>query len=294
MTSGATDKGDLSVTALYTSAVWWWAELPHAELLITPQARAVFRVTNAVLTVAGCLVGQRLSLRHGLRGRHRTLDALAAASGVECFLELASGLSRRGVSQVLVAQSQGRGVEYTEVDLPHVVRHKRELLERTSEGRAALRQLKLVAADVSDVDLTTLVPADPDPVCVIAEGLLMYLTPDQQQGLWRRVAALLADRPGSTLLFDLTPEAERPQVGWVGRALGRAMQWFTRGRGFEPDQRSRTSLIQELRDCGFTEVQVHDAHSESGASQAIGVRPVPMVVFACGGAVVPYPGTIGS
>ena len=114
----------------------------------------------------------------------------------------------------------------------------------------------------------------------------MYLNADQQRALWRRVAQVLAPRPGSLLLFDLTPTGEQPKVGWVGRILGRLMRAFTRGRGFERDQRTRTALIEELKASGFREVTVHDAQTE--------VPAVPMVVFACGGAMLLYPGIIGS
>ena len=41
--------GDLSVTALYTSATWTWGALPNADLFDHRDARRVFRVVNAVL-----------------------------------------------------------------------------------------------------------------------------------------------------------------------------------------------------------------------------------------------------
>src|SRR5438128_8918842 len=45
--------GDLSITALYTSAVWAWGRVPCAHLLATTDAKRVFDVTNAALAVTG-------------------------------------------------------------------------------------------------------------------------------------------------------------------------------------------------------------------------------------------------
>src|SRR5262249_32888522 len=42
-------KGDLSVTALYTSGVWTWGGLSYAHLYATTDAKRVFDATNAAL-----------------------------------------------------------------------------------------------------------------------------------------------------------------------------------------------------------------------------------------------------
>ena len=52
-------RGDLTVTALYTSETWVWGGFDQAELLATPEARSVFRVTNTFLAL-----GRLLHPRH--------------------------------------------------------------------------------------------------------------------------------------------------------------------------------------------------------------------------------------
>jgi len=244
-------KGDLSVTALYTSQTWAWGGLSCAPLLETPEARLVFRITNAALFLAGLLRRDLPSLKCSLLQRHAMIDRLIADEAPRQVLELASGLSRRGA-----AVSQDAALRYTEVDLPHVVARKRVLLERTAEGRAVLERpnLRLVAADVTDAPLADLV-AKGERLFVIAEGLFMYLSPDVQRRLWAKVRRLFDATPG-TFAFDLVPACEQPQPGAVGRALESLMKRFTGGRSFERDTRTRQDVAVELHEAGFARVEM--------------------------------------
>jgi O-methyltransferase involved in polyketide biosynthesis len=248
----SSQPGDLTVTALYTSQVWLWGGFRCAELFATDQARAVFRVTNAVLGLLRLFRRRLPSLRHSLAQRHALFDRALAESGARVVLELAAGLSERGARV-----SEDPATRYVEVDLPGVIATKRALLERSAEGRAVARRenLQLVAADLADLELPDLVDGR-QSVCVIAEGIAMYLEAPAQRSLWSRVAALCARSPGSVFLFDLVPFVEQPRAGWLGRALGAAMRLFTRGRGFAFDARGRDALVEELRDCGFAEVEL--------------------------------------
>ncbi len=278
-------RGDLAITALYTSGVWWWAELPGAQLLISSEARGVFRATNAALWLASWFQADPRSLRGGLAQRHALIDDLAAGCGAACFVELAAGLSRRGVHF-----SADPARRYVEVDLPAVIAHKEALLARTPEGRGVLQRpnLRRIAADVASVSLPELIDAPgPDgPLCVIAEGLLMYLDATQQRALWQKIAGWLADHPGSTFLFDLVPEGEQPPPGRLGRWLGWCMRRFTGGRGFVTDARDRHDLQRELLACGFSSVSLCEPPTASAPPDGTRERPpIPMLVFACHGPV---------
>ena len=196
------DEGDLTVTALYTSATWAWARFDGAELFLTPEAGAVFSVTNLVMGLARLFRRDVPSLKWSLAQRHAVIDHLA--DGATQIVELAAGLSRRGVTF-----SARPGVRYVEVDLPAMIHRKEALLARTEAGLAVRARASLVrvAADVRELELGTLV--GPGPVCVIAEGLLMYLDAEAQRGLWARIAGFLGPR-GGTFLFDLVPAIEQP------------------------------------------------------------------------------------
>ncbi len=249
-------EGDLTVTALYTSQVWRWGGLAGAELFDTPIARTVYRITNLFLFLVRLFRWRMRSLKHSLLHRHTFLDAVLRGAGARRVLELAAGLSRRGV-----AFSQDAAVAYTEVDLPSVVAAKRALLDRSEVGRAvaARRNWRLVAADVTALDdaaLDALAPSAPGAeLFVVAEGLFMYLEAEGQRALWARLAGLLQRAGGGRLLFDLVPAVEQPPPGLLGRALGWLMGRFTGGRGFARDERGREQILAELRAAGFTEVE---------------------------------------
>ena len=241
-------EGDLSVTALYTSEAWTWGGFDGAELLATKEAKSVFDVTNLVLGFVRLFRWDLPSLRHSLVQRHVMIDRLVR--GAARVLELAAGLSRRGVSM-----SRDLTVDYVEVDLPPVMARKRELLARTEGGRAVLQRpnLRLEGADVRALPLEPLADAG---TVVVAEGLFMYLKPEEQRALWTRVAGT-----GATLIFDLVPACEQPRPGLLGRALGWLMKRFTKGRTFEVDARTRDDLGVELRACGFGQVELFEPRS---------------------------------
>jgi O-methyltransferase involved in polyketide biosynthesis len=241
--------GDLSITALYTAQAWAWGKLDGAELFKSWKGRDVFNATNLALGVARLFRRDVPSLRHGLVQRHVMIDRLVAAAGCAQVLELAAGLSRRGA-----AMSADPALRYVEVDLPAMIAHKRKLLARSSRGRAIAARPNLIwhGADVTTLELDGVLA--PGPVCVIAEGLLMYLDAAAQQALWARLAALCAARPGSAVVFDLVPFVEQPRPGRVGRGLERMFKRATRGRTMAFDDRTRDQLADELRAAGFTAI----------------------------------------
>jgi len=254
--------GDLSVTALYTSATWSWGKLPDAELLDHPGARRVFRAVNGALTVARpFLRGADAPLPLALIHRHAFIDAVLRSARPARVLELAAGLSRRGVTM-----SADPAVEYIEVDQPSVMAAKQALLARTDPGRAVLARpnLRMTGADVLCAPLDELVPPDGRELAIVAEGLMMYLDADAQRALARAVATRLGDA-GGVFVFDLVPPREQPPPGAVGRGLGWVMKQFTGGRGFAADDRTRDDVCSDLRACGFTDVRATEPRTVAHA-----------------------------
>ena len=245
-------QGDITITALYTSWCWRWGDLDGSRLLSTFWAWSFFVWVNWGLLVARLFIRGIKPLHIGLLHRHTAIDHLLKGSNNAQVLELASGLSRRGASF-----TASPTVRYTEVDLPKVVAIKKKLLNRSDAGKDVLERdnLMLVAGDVTELDLTTL--RDPEkPLFVIAEGLCMYLSPEQQRAFWSRVADLLKTGSGGTFVFDLVPTVEQPKPGWFGRFLGKIMGAFTRGQTFTRDERTRQDMVSELVKAGFAEVEL--------------------------------------
>jgi O-methyltransferase involved in polyketide biosynthesis len=251
---------DLAITALYTAEVWAWGGFPCAELFSSRDGKRVFDVTNAALRV----MRRGTPLRYALVHRHAMIDTLVNAWRPRRVLELAAGLSQRGAAM-------SDRLHYIEVDLPNVVAHKRQLLERSDAGRAVLAResYELVGGDVAAIDL-------PRADVVVAEGLLVYLDAAARRRLFAKVAAI----DGVHFTFDLTPASEEPKPGISGRVLEAAMKRFTNGRTFERDARTREDVIAELRDAGFATAEAIAARDVATAwSLPHAERKTPTVVF---------------
>lgn len=245
-------QGDLTVTALYTSMTWSWGGFRGAELLVTRDAKAVFAVTNFFLGMLKVVRWHLPSLRHSLVQRHALIDQSVRDAGAPQVLEFAGGLSRRGVEM-----SADPRIDYTELDLPAMAEKKRQLLQRTKEGMGVLARpnYRLRAGDVAKTAWEDWPDAD-QPVSIIAEGLLMYLSADQQQQLWKRCAQVVQRHPQSSFTFDLVPFCEQPRPGILGRSLEFLLKRFTEGQSLIFDQRTRTDIADELRATGFKRVEI--------------------------------------
>ena len=249
-------NGDLSVTALYTSATWSWANLPYAEIFIHRDSRIVFGITNVVLAVARIFVRGAGSLRHALVHRHVLIDRLVDSAGVTLVVELAAGLSRRGA-----AFSANPNIRYVEFDLPHVIARKQALLAQSSVGRAvaARSNYEIHPADVINECWEDTVRSE-SPRVVVAEGLLMYLNSVERLAFYRRVADYL-EGTGGALVFDLVPKNERVKPGAIGRWLGWLMRRFTDGAGFDEASTTRESIIHALQRAGFDSVEALEPYA---------------------------------
>lgn len=244
-------RGQLGITAVYTAQVARWGGLPGAELYDLPAGRVVFALTNLVVGLARLLAPRAAPLAASVLHRQALIDAVLRRDAAGAVLELACGLSRRGA-----LLSADPAVQVVEVDLPPVIDARRQLLARSPAGRAVLDRpnLRMVGADVATADLAPLAPGE-GPLHVVAEGLLVYLSAEEQRALWRRAQALLAPR-GGAFVFDLVPRVEQPVPGPVARALGWLLRHVTGGQDMRADPRTRQDLVAELREAGFAEVEL--------------------------------------
>ena len=254
------ERKDLSVTALYTAQTWAWGGFSHATLFSTDQSRAVFGITNLFIGLAGLLSWGRPSLPYGLLQRHALIEALAQEIDPPQLLELAAGLSSRGLRwpERPRRRTPEYAVRYIEVDLPHVIDYKRAQVESKAPELFAEERVEWIGADLKEATLHQWL--DPLPTLVIAEGLLMYLNAEEQRSLLRSIFEALRPR-GGALIFDLVPAVEQPKPGLLGRGLGALMSLFTGGQVFQVDTRDRDMICAELSEIGYEEVIALDTHA---------------------------------
>jgi methyltransferase (TIGR00027 family) len=108
----------------------------------------------------------------------------AVASGVDMVVNLAAGLDTRPYRMDLP-----ENLQWVEVDLPAITDYKEDIL-RHERPKCRLERVRLDLADVAARrELFARLGARAKRALVLAEGLLVYLTPDQVCGLAKDLAA---------------------------------------------------------------------------------------------------------
>jgi O-methyltransferase involved in polyketide biosynthesis len=142
--------------------------------------------------------------------RYKSISELIVKSGCSQVLELASGYSLRGLDL-----TQSGAVRYVETDLPDVVATKRALLDDVRRQHAiAPSPLHVVGvADALDLEQVRAATAGLDggqPLTVLCEGLIGYLTREETERVASNVRALLgAFAGGSWICPDFSFKSEQ-------------------------------------------------------------------------------------
>lgn len=147
--------------------------------------------------------------RHHFEHRSRSIDAALDAIGATRILELAAGLSFRGLDWA----ARRADVFYLDTDLPEMAATKADLVGRLHPeplpGTLLVKPLNALDADAFRATVG-LVPAG--PLAVAQEGLLMYLGDAEKAALAANVREALLARGGSWITADVyVPSAVQPQ-----------------------------------------------------------------------------------
>jgi O-methyltransferase involved in polyketide biosynthesis len=132
--------------------------------------------------------------------RARSIDDALAALGSARILELAAGLSFRGLDMA----ARRPDVSYLDTDLPEMAELKADLVARLHpaplRGTLVVRPLDALAPDAVRAAVATL-PAG--PVAIAQEGLLMYLDDAEKGTLAAAVRDVLLERGGAWITADV-------------------------------------------------------------------------------------------
>jgi O-methyltransferase involved in polyketide biosynthesis len=136
--------------------------------------------------------------------RARSLDEALRGVGATRVLELAAGLSFRGLEM-----ASRKGVTYVDSDLSEVAEIKTSLVARLHPaplaGQLIVRALN--ALDAADFQ-TTVNEIPPGPLAVVHEGLLMYLDDLEKAKLAANIRGALLERSGWWMTADVYVRSE--------------------------------------------------------------------------------------
>lgn len=143
--------------------------------------------------------------------RYKSIASYIGKSGIEQVLELASGFSLRGLAMVLGNQR----LTYLETDLASVTTLKLALIAELRRTKTTVLpdNLHIGAADALDlehVQNTARALKRDQPVVVVTEGLLQYLSIEEIECVVRNVYDLLSTYGGIWITPDLTTQNEIP------------------------------------------------------------------------------------
>jgi O-methyltransferase involved in polyketide biosynthesis len=254
----------IAPTAHYTAYVWRRLQLPYADAYATRTGAALYWTLRAAGEWIADVAPGVPSMKQYLALRHLTIDHALAALDPDRVVEIGAGLSRRGTTWAL-----DHDVAYVEVDLPHMVAHKRAAISARFSGvrGARLRErLTLVEHDVLAPDFADWLAArvhGAERPAVIAEGVLGYFARPERLRIARAIATALAPRGGS-FLCDLRAQEGGRSVAVAARILKTGIKLVTRGRGAAEDFASDEDVRGFFAEAGFAEAAPVDARAVPG------------------------------
>lgn len=136
-----------------------------------------------------------------LEARYLLIDKLLKQSGVKQVLELAAGLSPRGL--IMSADST---MQYAELDLPDMAVMKSKILAKIKHIPNNLTINAGNALRLSDLEKAVASFDTSQPIAIMHEGLLRYLNFDEKAQVAKNIRTLLQRFGGVWITSDTTPK----------------------------------------------------------------------------------------
>ncbi|MFA6146429.1 MAG: class I SAM-dependent methyltransferase [Patescibacteria group bacterium] len=134
-----------------------------------------------------------------LEARYKLVDRLLYQNNATQILEIAAGLSPRGVEW-----TKNPAIEYVEVELPEMVRDKKKIFKALIKIPSNLHLEKGNALNLKDLRKSITHFKKDRPIAVVNEGLLRYLNFDEKAIVAKNVRALLKIFGGVWITPDIT------------------------------------------------------------------------------------------
>jgi O-methyltransferase involved in polyketide biosynthesis len=205
------DYSKISLTAKLTAYMRQFTDIAFAkDVARLVHARKAF---DKLLHGRGLSLDDLLWYAPILEARYKSIGEMINRSGTSQIVEIASGLSLRG----LAATSDPR-ITYIDTDLAEVTREKTDLIAEISRIHRlpAHGNLHLATADTLDLDQLLAVTDGKfrpgEPVAIVQEGLLQYLTSTETERIATNIRALLKKFGGVWITPDFTFTADAALV----------------------------------------------------------------------------------
>lgn len=255
----AENTARISPTAHYTGYVWYRHGLGNAALA-TKAGAAMYHGLRPAFAVYERVFGRR-TLETLLLRRHQVMDHILgqaiAAGRISCVVEIAAGLSPRGLR--MMDRYQHLGLTYVEGDLAGMATMKRERLDAASLRRPKhhVETLNALADDGPEslLEIARKYCTPNSGIAVITEGLVNYFDRATVEGIWTRIAKVLGTYPKGLYLSDLHVKDETMGMPLM-RGFQAALSTFARGGvHFHYDDAQKAQVA--VKAAGFESAALH-------------------------------------
>lgn len=179
----------------------WSTISPSAKSLLHVRAESDLPFARAAAALLGGATSREPNepRRRHFELRARSIDLALDALGADRVIELASGLSFRGL-----ARAERAGVYWLDTDLDAMAALKVDLVAQLNPPpRAGTFRIRALNA-LADADFAAAVGELPaGPIAVVVEGLLMYLSDSEKAQLAASIHRALVERGGHWITADI-------------------------------------------------------------------------------------------
>ncbi len=253
------DFDKISPTAFLTAYARQFTDIPYSQ--------EIAQLTNAIATVKQFPDQEHMNfivagLAVLLEGRYKAIEQVRSQFHATQILELASGLLPRGM-----ILSQQQEITFIESDLPAMIQQKQQLAQQLVGERPNLHFLTIdVTSDLNSLRLNNYFQSD-QPVTILCEGLLIYLTFAEKQQVFANVREILQTFGGVWITPDfstkvglekLLPNSAASQnmdqfFAITGRTMTENMfidfdhvKQFIHEQGFQIEEKSALLVLDQL------------------------------------------------
>lgn len=223
------DFANISMTAKLTAYMRQASDIPFAK--------EVARFVHADEALASLLQEQQMRLEEILwyapvfEVRYKSIASAIRKSGLRQVLELASGLSLRGL-----AMTQDSDIRYIETDLADLTNEKCSLVSEIRkqyylEDRGNYSLAVANALNLTQLQDVTQTLFSNQPMAIITEGLIQYLSVEELETVTRNIQSLLMQYGGLWITPDFSFKEDVKNTSDQQKRFRRAVAGVT-GREF--------------------------------------------------------------
>lgn len=255
------DFDKISPTAILVAYARQFSDIPYSK--------EIAELTNALTTVNQIWNYQQeeqvgtIGLAALIEGRYKTIEQVRARFLGTQILELASGLLPRGM-----IATQDPAITFIESDLPGMIQQKQPLVKQLIGDRPNLHFLEINATNSLDFLVLKHYFQPEQPVTILCEGLLPYLTLTEKQQVFSNVREILQTYGGVWITSDMPTKAGRelmeesfPKYRLVSQRISNLTERqfsdnefedveqakeFAQQQGFQSEEFSKLAVLNQL------------------------------------------------